>query len=306
MKNTLKNLYNIDSKAIIKYSNKVYKVKDKENNEYCLKYLDDKCSNNLIEKIDMINLSNNFVMPIKTCIRAPYGFINNKSFYLSSWIDDDNVDSKDLKLKYYLSMIGKLHAKSSYTINVSLSFFKELAIQIEENIEEIYQYYDKIVSNILLFEYYSPFQWFLLFNYKEIIASLDKARSYCEKLKSITNEKLTIRQVINHLNFSYDHVFILKDKIIGNDKMKVGSPIYDLKSLIDNINFGSIDISGLFELYLSNNKLEEYEVDWLLSLLFVCKKITFTNNEMINIKYLNDLLFRYKSVIEIEKILIKK
>ena len=65
--------------------------------------------------------------------------------------------------------------------------------------------------------------------------------------------------------------------------MKVASPIYDLKSLIDNIEFGSIDISGLFELYLSNNKLEEYEVDWLLSLLFVCKKITFTNNEMINV-----------------------
>ena len=36
MKNTLKNFYNIDANTFIKYSNKVYKVKNDEE-EYCLK-----------------------------------------------------------------------------------------------------------------------------------------------------------------------------------------------------------------------------------------------------------------------------
>ena len=52
MKNTLKQLYNIDSKALIKYSDKVYEIKDVNDNKYCLKYTDCNCNNLLIESAD--------------------------------------------------------------------------------------------------------------------------------------------------------------------------------------------------------------------------------------------------------------
>lgn len=306
MKNTIKQLYNIDSKALIKYSNKVYKVKDENDNKYCFKFCNNQCNNLLIEKINALNLSSNFVMPLKTCVRSNQGYINNKPFYMFNWIDDDNVDSKDLKLKYYLTMISNLHKKSSYSLNVSISFFNELSMKIEENIQDVYQYYEKIIATIEKNEYYSPFQWYLYFHFKDIIYSLDKSREHLEDFKKIVKDKLSIRQVINHLNFSYDHVFIIQDKIIANDKMKLASPIYDLVDLVNKIEFGTIDVSSLFEVYLGNNQLYDYEIKWLLSMLYVTDKIKFTDNDFDNLKKLMNLIFKIKSINEIEKIIQKK
>ena len=51
MKNTIKDLYNIDAKAIIKYSDKVYKIKNDDENVYCLKYVDSLFNNMLVDKI---------------------------------------------------------------------------------------------------------------------------------------------------------------------------------------------------------------------------------------------------------------
>lgn len=300
MKNTLKNFYNIDSKTFIKYSDKVIKVKDENDNDYCLKYVDNQCNNLLIEKINMLNLSSNFVMPLKTCVRSNYASYNDKIIYLSPWVDNDNIESKDLKLKYYLSSMSKLHEKTSYTLNVTSSFFNELSMKIEEQIGECYQYYDKLMSYALLKEYNSPFQWYLIFHFKDIIASLDKSRYYLDEFKKNIKEKSTIRQVIIHQNFSYDHVFLSKDKVIGNDKMKLASPIYDLYDLFNKVEFGSIDISGLLDIYFKNISFEEYEKNWLLSLLFISKMIKISNHDFNNLLSLMNVVFSYKCALEIE------
>ena len=300
MKNTLKNFYNIDSKAFIKYSDKVIKVKDENDIDYCLKYSDNQCNNLLIEKINMLNLSSNFVMPIKTCVRANYALYNDKTIYLFPWLEDDNIESKDLKLKYYLSSMAKLHEKSSYTLNVSSSYFNELSLKIEESIEECYQYYDKLISYVLYKEYNSPFQWYLMFHFKDIISSLDKSKFYLDEFKKNIKDKSTIRQVIIHQNFSYDHVFLSNDKVIGNDKMKLASPVYDLYDLFNKVEFGSIDISGLLDNYFDKVKFEEYEKNWLLTLLFISKKITIKNEDFLNVKNLMNVIFSYKCALEIE------
>lgn len=300
MKNTIKTLYNIDAKAFVKYSDKVYKVKGLDESEYCLKYVDYLSNNSLIEKINTLKLSDSFVMPIKTCIRSPQGQKDNKLFYLSPWIEDDLIESKDLKVKYYLLQIGQMHAKSSYTLNVSISYFNEITMKLEEDIEECYQKYENVMYIIERKEYKSPFEWYFTYHFKDIIASLDKSRHHLTKLKELVKEKATLRQVITHQNFSYDHVFLSKDKIIGNDKMKMASPVYDLKSLFDAIEFGSIDISGMFDEYFKNMKLEDYEIQWLLTLLFIPKTLKLISDDLFNLDKLMKVLFRYKSVCELE------
>ena len=69
MKNTLKDLYDINAKSLLKYTNKVYKVKSDDNNEYCLKYSDNEINNKVVEKIKTLKLNDSFVMPLTTCIR---------------------------------------------------------------------------------------------------------------------------------------------------------------------------------------------------------------------------------------------
>lgn len=306
MKTTIKNLYNIDAKTLIKYSDNVYKIKDDNNCEYCFKYNRlNSLNNNLIEKIKLLDLQECFEMPLKTCIRTNSGTINEKKFSIYKWVDDDYIESKDLKIKYYLNKIGKLHHKTSYTLNVTVSFFNEITQKIEETIQECFLKYEKIIENIERLDYKSPFQWYFLENFKEIIASLDKSRTHLEKFKELVKNKSSIRQSVNHMNFSYDHIFILKDKIIGNDRMCSNSPIYDLIDLFNKIEFGMIDLSGLINEYLSVNTLNDYEIEWLLAELFILKPINISLKENENIKNLMEILFKYKSLIELEKILIK-
>lgn len=306
MKKTIKDLYNIEPKALIKYTDKVYKVKNENEEEYCLKYVDNLCNNSIIEKIHTLNLNENFQMPIKNCVRSNHANVNNKLFYVSKWVEDDMIESKDLKIKHYLNQIGKLHKKTAYTLNVSASFFNEITMQIFEDIEKSYQYYEKVISSIEKLEYKSPFMWYFIEQYKNIIESLNKAKSYLEEFKKTTKEKLVIRQVIIHQNFSYDHVFISKNVIIGNDKLKQASPVYDLKSLFEKIEFGSVDLSGIIDEYLHSITLEEYELYWLFSLLYIISPLKIENNEIENISNLTNVMFKYKSINELENKLLKK
>ena len=51
--------------------------------------------------------------------------------------------------------------------------------------------------------------------------------------------------------------------------MKVSTPVYDIYSLFLSVEFGSIDISGLIDEYFKENELLDYEIKWLLTLLFI-------------------------------------
>ena len=58
--------------------------------------------------------------------------------------------------------------------------------------------------------------------------------------------------------------------------------------------------------YLNVFKLEEYEIYWMLSLLYIVEFIKFNNDEFKNINKLMKLHFKYKSINEIEGLLITK
>lgn len=299
MKQTLKTLYDIDASALIQYTDKVYKVEDSSKNEYCLKYTTCNCKKEIVEKIKALNMQNSFVMPLSTCIRSFNANKDNKTFLVSKWIDDDNVSSKDLKIKYYLKQIAKLHNQSLYSVNVSFSYFNEVCMSIEEKIEECYQKYENIVYDIERKEYKSPFEWYFISFYYQIIKSLDESRANLDKLKNLTRDKSTLNMAITHQNFSYDHVFILNDKIIGNDKMALNTPLFDLISLFNNVEFGTIDLSKMLNEYFSIIKYDDYEIKWLLALLFIPSSITITDNEFNNINQLMQILFKIKSVFEL-------
>lgn len=304
MKDTLKTLYDIDVDLISKYDEKVYKIKSKDKN-YCLKY-SNYCSNNeLINKLEALNLSSSFVLPIKNNIRTRQITQKDKSFYIREWIDEDDISSKDLKVKYYLNKLGEIHKKSSYSLNVTISFYKEIALQIEERIQECFQKYENIMYIIERKEYKSPFEWYFIFYFKDVVDSLDKSRTHLENFRKQIKDKVSIRQVITHQNFAYDHIFITKDKIIGNNKMKLASPVYDLKSLFDKIEYGNIDIVLMLDEYLKINQLYDYEISWLLSLLFIVDDLNLSNNDKENLNKFMKILFKVKSINEIENIIKK-
>ena len=75
--------------------------------------------------------------------------------------------------------------------------------------------------------------------------------------------------------------------------------------LFNCVDFGNLDISGLFDEYLNTMNFEDYEIEWMLSLLFIVNKLKITNDDNKNLRRFMQIIFKYKSVIEFEKRFIK-
>ena len=213
MRDILKELYNIEPKALIKCSDKVYQIKCNDNACYSLKYVDHFDDGKVCEKLEALHIDY-FTMPIKTQQRTITPTYKDKVIRLTPWIQEEYLEAKDIKLKYYLSRIGEVHQKTAFTSNVSVSFYKETAAYIEENQQQCLQILDKMMEDIERLDYKSPSQWYYTLNYTKFIKSLEKSKEHLNQFKEFTKDKSTNQQVDTHQNFDYNHIFISKEKII--------------------------------------------------------------------------------------------
>ena len=162
MRDTLKQLYNIEPLALIKCSDKVYQIKC-ENESYCLKYINHHDDGKVCEKLKALHIDY-FAMPIQTQQRTITPTFKNKVIRLTPWIQEEYLEAKDIKLKYYLSRIGEVHQKTVFTSNVSISFYKETAAHIEELQTQALHILDKMMEDIERLDYKSPSQWYYTLN----------------------------------------------------------------------------------------------------------------------------------------------
>lgn len=298
MRNTLKQLYDIEPLALVKCSNKVYQIKCNDSC-YCLKYVDNYDDGKIIEKLEALKIDY-FQIPLKTCQRNLTSKVNDKIIKITPWINEEYLEAKDIKLKFYLARIGEVHQKSVFTSNVSVSFYKETAAAIEEKQQQVFQIIDKMMEDIERLDYKSPSQWYYTLNYTKLVKSLDKSKECLNKFKELTKDKSVIRQVITHQNFDYNHVFISKDKIISNERMQINSPVFEITSLFEHSYFGSIDLSGCLREYFSKFAFEDFEKEWLLSLLYIPTLKFYPGNDFKNLTNIMQSIFIYKSVEELD------
>lgn len=156
-----------------------------------------------------------------------------------------------------------------------------------------------MMEDIERLDYKSPSQWYYTLNYTKFIKSLDKSKQHLNKFKELTKDKSTIRQVITHQNFDYNHVFISKDKIISNEKMTICSPVFEITSLFEHSYFGSIDLSGCLKEYFNKFSFEDYEIEWLLALLYIPRIKFYPGNDFKNLTNIMQGVFMVKSVDEL-------
>lgn len=190
--------------------------------------------------------------------------------------------------------------------NVSVSFYKETAAYIEEQQQQCLQILDKMMEDIERLDYKSPSQWYYTLNYTKFIKSLDQSKEHLNRFKELTKDKSTIRQVVTHQNFDYNHIFISKDKIISNEKMQICSPVFEIKSLFEHSYFGAIDLSGCLKEYFAKFQFEDYEVEWLLALLYIPYIKFYPGNDFKNLTNIMQSVFMVKSVDELCQELQKK
>ena len=303
MKEIIKEFYNIDVLTFIKVSDKVYKLKtDKE--EYALKYIEQNNLDSIIEKLKVLKI-NFFVYPLINIYNRYVTVFEGISFIILPWIENENILMKDLKLKLFLNSLADLHNYSFYTMKVNESFFDETYDFIAAKIDKVSDYIEEYMYKIERINYKSPSQWLFLLNYPRYIDSIDKANRALENFKEKSLKKDTVRMALTYNDFDYSHILLKKEKILGIENVELAPPIYDLFYTFSSLNEISVDTKSYYEKYFNKFILDDYEKEWLLSLLYIPKIENLSFDEVKNIEDVTNSLNYIKNSEDVAN-LIKK
>lgn len=304
MNNILKKLYDLDVIGVIKVTNKVYRIKTKDNKHYGLKHLDDN-NESVFAFLCILNISS-FCIPIKNNEGNYITKINDENFYLMPWYDDEMLLAKEIKLRFYIEELIKLHNYSSYDTKINTGYFEDIFLELEKMIIEEENDINTYLSMIEKKEYKSPSEWLFLLNNNKFYAAINKSKDHLNKFRELVKEMDTIRVSLNYLNFNFDNILVKDKKIIGIEKIKSAPIIYDIKDLFDKSYNLSIDFIMYIKMYLKENSLLDYEKEWLLTMTSI-PFIDYSNhNEIGNIIDLSKIIYRINRSDDLEKILFNK
>lgn len=301
MKDAIYNLYNIKVVSFIKVSNKVYKIKT-DDKDYALKYIEQVGLDSIIEKLKIIKMDN-FVYPFKNIYNQYISTYEDVHFMILPWINEDKVMMEDLKLNFFLTTLAQLHNKSFYTIKTNESFFNETYDFIANKIDKVEEYIENYMSEIERIDYKSPSQWLFILNYPVYIDAISKANKALENFKDKSENKTSVRLALTYKDFDYRHIILKEEKILGIENIEIAPPIYDVFYTFTILNDISVDTKIYYEKYFKKFILDDYEKEWLLSLLYIPIINNLSNNEENNIKEVTRSLNYIKNSEEIAKII---
>lgn len=300
MKQLLKTLYNIDTISFIKLSDKSYRIKT-SNNDYVLKYIDNPNIDIIIEKLNILKIDS-FVFPLINNQGEYVSNYNNSNFVIYDFLKEEKVVLKDLKLKFFLDQLAILHNKTFYTLKVNENFFKDTYEYIGNKIDEVELKIEKYMDTIEKNDYKSPSKWLFLLNYPLYLDAIAKANKSLEKFKEMSYSKNTIRMAFTYKNFDYSHIFLKEQKIIGIDNMELSPPVYDIFYSLLTLDDISVDVKNYYQRYFASFILDDYEKEWLYSLLYI-PKINISNDEVTNIVNISSSLNYLRNSNEIVEII---
>ena len=304
MNNYLKEYYNLDVLGIIKITKKLYRIKTKDNKYYAFKYIDD-INEGVFAHLSILDIDS-FCLPIKNINGNYISKIDNDSFILLDWYDDELILAKELRLKFYFEELIKLHQISSYETKINKGYFEDIFLELEKKIDEEENDINYLLINIEKKEYKSPSEWLFLLNNIKFREALEKARKHLNKFKELVKDIDTIKVSLNYLNFDFSNVFIKDKKIIGIEKMKQTPIVYDVIDIFDKSYNLSIDIIMYLRLYFNEISLLDFEKEWLLAMIQIPFIEINNKNEIDQIIEFSKTLYRLNRCLDLEKLLNNK
>lgn len=201
-----------------------------------------------------------------------------KDYYKSEYI----LKNRDSNINDTLEMLGILHNKTSKNKNINEEAILKVYNNINDNINNIKYYYEKLLNDIENEEYNSPSSYLIIRNSNLIMSLVKYSSVNLEKWKKNINENNSIRVSIIHNNPKVEHTIINDNKyLISFDNYDEDIPILDLYKLYKNENY-NIDVLKNIDVYLNNNKLDDNELLLFKILVSIPNKFDLKNNEYLN------------------------
>lgn len=220
-----------------------------------------------------------------------YDYLNSRGFsyipriiyhdnnsYIYEYEEDINTPDEQ-KIADIIKMLGLLHNKTSYYKEITIDEIKEIYEKIENQIKDVFIYYDELINIIETKFYPSPSEYMLSRNCSSIFSCINFCKVSLESWYEIMSKKLKIREVLLHNNLEYDHLIRNNDNIlISWNNARRDMPIYDFINLYKKY-YNKYDFSHLYKEYISRFSLLMEEETLLFINLFLPWKINFDKNE---------------------------
>jgi len=184
---------------------------------------------------------------------------------------------------------------------IDLDNYKYIYEEINNQIEDIYNYYNTVMDNIESTIYMSPSNYLISRNISFIYSAIRYAKRSIDYWYKLIENKRKVRVVVIHNNLSLEH-YLKEDKpyLISWEKSKIDMPIYDLISLYNN-HYLDFDFTDLLKVYLSKYPLTEEEITLFLTIISIPKKIEYNNSEyktVINIRRQLDYIYKTSELVK--------
>lgn len=221
-----------------------------------------------------------------------YNYLNSRGFgylprliyynndgYVYEYVDDI-LTPKEQIISDVIKMDALLHNKTVYYKDVSLNEIKEIYENLRSKIDNVFNYYDDLVTMIEAKTYASPSEYMLIRNCSTIFSCLNFCIHELDNWYKITSNKNKKREVLLHNNLDSSHLIRNDDSIlISWDYATRDLPIYDFIKLYKK-NYNKYDFSELYKEYIKRFPLLEEEKLLMFVILFIPWKIKFNQNEL--------------------------
>ncbi len=257
------------------------KIVYKDDKKYCVK----KCPNTL-DKLRYLRSKdfNNFI---------DIRYIDGNE--IREYIEEIDISDED-KLKELIHVISMLHTKTTFYRNFPLDEIKEFYERETEEIYNIKKYYDELCDKYDAYLFMPISMNLLVRNISFFLISLDNSKYFLDRWYKIMKDKQRQRVTFCHNNLKLSNFIVENNSYLINfDKSIIDSPVVDITSLFKN-NYTKLDMSNIFNIYISKYQLLEEEKYLLYHKLCKIHKLNLSNNEILNMKEVSDKINYLKKI----------
>lgn len=225
--------------------------------------------------------------------------MENENIYYKYISDVD--EPKEQKIIDLVNLLALLHSKTTLYKEIDLDNYKYLYEQINNQIEESFNYYNTIMDNIESTVYMSPSNYLIARNSSFIYSAINYAKRSVDAWYKRIENKRKERVVTIHNNVSLEH-YLKQEKpyLISWEKSKIDMPIYDLISLY-NAHYLEFDFTEIMQIYLNKYPLTEEEMLLFLTIISIPKKIAYNESEyknILNIRRVLDYIYKTSELVK--------
>ncbi|MEG2351378.1 MAG: hypothetical protein RSA10_01190 [Bacilli bacterium] len=254
--------------------------------EYDKKYVAKPNNNNVLEIYNYLNSRGFGYLP-----RLEYC---DDTGYIYDYIESVDTPSEQ-KISDLIKLDALLHNKTAYYKEMAIDEIKEMYDNLEERINNVFYYYDDLITMVESKVYMSPGEYLFARNVSTIFSCLNFCRSELDSWYDIVSTNSKKRVVFLHNNLDVDHLIRNDDNyLISWNNATRDLPIYDFIRLY-KLNYDKYDFKDLYDEYIKKFPLLPEEKKLLFIILFIPEKIKFSDNEFqscVDVRRLCEYLFK--------------